>query len=174
MGFDKASIVVAGIPAAQRIAGELSGVAEPVVEVGRGISGISAVADEEPGSGPLAATVTGHGVLRAAGHDGPVLVLACDLPLLTSAGLSALVNWPGDDSVVPVIGGRAQTLCARWSGRDLAAAAQFVAAGRRSMRSLLGQPGIVLVDETGWPPGVAGEFRDVDTPGDLERLGIRS
>ena len=41
------------------------------------------------------------------------------------------------------------------------------------MRCLLAQPGVVLVDETRWPPGVVAEFQDADTPEDLDRLAVR-
>ena len=172
MGFDKASLAIDGTPLAERIAHHLSAVASPVVEVGPGRSGLPVVADEASGCGPLVATVTGVRALRATGYVGPALVVACDLPLLTVAGLRALANWPGDCSVVPLIGGRAQTLCARWSGRDLIAAAAFVQSGDSSMKCLLAQPGVVLVDEAQWPEQIVREFRDADTAEDLDRLGV--
>lgn len=173
MGFDKASVLIDGIPAAERIARELSLVSSPIVEVGPGRSRLWAIADDVQGSGPLLAIAAGTRALRGLGYRGSVLVVACDLPLLTATGLSALAAWPDDCSVVPLIRGRAQTLCAKWCERDLSAAEELSAKGERSMRCLLAQPGVVLVDETRWPPGVVAEFQDADTPEDLDRLAVR-
>jgi molybdopterin-guanine dinucleotide biosynthesis protein A len=74
---------------------------------------------------------------------------------------------------VPVIDGRRQPLCARWSAEDLAATASLVEDGMRSMRSLLERPGVKLVALEEWPDQVDRRaFSDVDTPADLERLGV--
>lgn len=174
MGFDKGSILVNGTPIAVRTAQALQRVVGPVIEVGPGLSGLASVREEPPGSGPLVAIRDGAHALWGAGHSGPALVLACDLPLLTDAALRMLADWPGHCSVVPVVNGRPQPLCARWSVEDLTVAGKLVAAGQRSMKALLARPELVLVDEIGWPPEVeASAFADVDTPGDLHRLGLR-
>jgi len=174
MGFDKASIAIDGVPAAVRVARVMCSVVTPVVEVGPGRSGLVTVREEPPGSGPLAAVDAGARALEGAGHDGAALVVACDLPLLTETVLRMLAEWPGDSSVVPVVAGRPQPLCARWSGADLRSTAWLVDAGERSMRALLSRPGIVFLDESGWPGSVeAGALRDADTRADLDRLGLR-
>jgi molybdopterin-guanine dinucleotide biosynthesis protein A len=173
MGSDKALLRVEGVPNAVRLARLLTEVAEPLVEVGPGISGLPAVSEEPAQQGPLVALCAGAAYLRAAGHLGPVLVLACDLVLLGPAALGLLACWPGDVSVLPVVGGRPQPLVARWSSQDLAEADRLVGDGERSMKALLGRPGTVLVDEGLWPAGVtARDFTDVDTPAELERLGL--
>src|SRR5918912_556717 len=79
MGTDKALIEVGGQRLVDRAADVLSAVADPVVEVGPGWSHLPAVREDPPGSGPLAALAAGAAALRAAGHDGPVLVLAVDM-----------------------------------------------------------------------------------------------
>lgn len=174
MGFDKASLSIEGIPNAERLARVLCQVVTPVIEVGPGTSGLAAVVEDPPGSGPLVATAAGATALHDVGHLGPSLVLACDLPLIDEAALRLLAGWPGGRSVVPVVDGYPQPLCARWSPEDLAAAADLVAAGERSMQALLARPEVILVDEADWSSTVrADAFSDVDSPADLERLGLR-
>ncbi len=172
MGFDKATMPIDGVPAAERIAQTMRTVVSVAVEVGPGVSGLPVVTESRPGRGPLVAVCAGAAALRPA-RARHVLVLACDLPLLTGAVLTTLARWPGEQSVVPVIDGFPQPLCARWSPEDLAAAAELAEAGERSMRPLLDRPGIVLADEACWPGDMdRSAFSDVDTPTDLERLGI--
>ena len=76
MGEDKALIEVGGRRLVDHAAALLTAVADPVIEVGPGWSGLPAVREDPPGSGPLAALGAGAASLRAAGHDGAVLVLA--------------------------------------------------------------------------------------------------
>jgi molybdopterin-guanine dinucleotide biosynthesis protein A len=173
MGFDKASLVVGGVPLAAHLASMLAEVAAPVVEVGPGRSGAPWVQEDPPGSGPLVAVGAGYEALLQRGHRGPALVLACDLPRLDTALLGLVAGWPGTCSVVPVWAGRPQPLCARWSAEDLGAVGAMVAAGARSMRPLLERAGVVLVDEPLWSAVTGPEsLADVDRPEDLERLGI--
>jgi len=173
MGFDKASMLIDGVPCAARIAAMMQAVVADAVEVGPGVSGLAAVQEEPSGGGPLVAVCAGARALGERGGAGSALVLACDLPLVTESLLRTLAEWPGSGSVVPVIEGRPQPLCARWSAEDLAASADLVEAGLRSMRSLLDRPGVELVDEERWPgPADRRAFSDVDTPADLKRLGL--
>ncbi len=175
MGFDKASLVVGGTPLAVRLGGVLAAVASPALEVGPGRSSLEAVSEEPPGGGPLVALVAGAVALRSRGVAGPVIVVACDMPHLTAQALAVLAAWPGDGSVVPVIGGAAQPLAARWSPADLASAARLVADGVRSMKALLALATPQTADERAWPPGAAARaFADVDVPADLVWLGLPS
>lgn len=173
MGFDKASLVVEGVPLAARLAAMLVEVARPVIEVGPGRAGIPAVREDPPGSGPLVAVAAGWEALGRQGRPGAALVLSCDLPLLRPALLELLASWPGSASVVPLWGGRPQPLCARWSERDLDAAAALVGTGQRAMRALLDRPGVELLGESVWSTvAPADSLADVDRPEDLERLGL--
>src|SRR5262249_22186931 len=76
--------------------------------------GLPMCADERPGQGPLAA------ILAAITHAAAdrVVVVACDMPALDPAAL-ALVADPAapEDVVVPVVGGRAEPLHARYARR---------------------------------------------------------
>ena len=172
MGTDKASLDVGGRRLAELVGERLGAVVAPALEVGPGRSGLPSIAEEPPGEGPLVALVAGWRALVGLGHNGPVLVVACDLPLVTVEVLRLLAVWPGPGSVVPVVGGARQPLCARWARADLERAAAGAAGGARSLQGFFG-PDVRFLDEATWgavaPPSV---FADVDTPADLERLGL--
>lgn len=178
MGLDKATLPVPAPPGgevvtlAARSALLLGEVAGPVLEVGPGVSGLPAVREDPAGSGPLAAVAAGRAALAARGWDGPVVVVATDLPLLSPGLLSWLAGHPDRRSVVPVAAGRVQPLCARYTASDLDCARRLVGSGRRAMSDLLRAIDAVLAGEAEWagPAGGAGALADVDTPEDLERL----
>lgn len=173
MGFDKATLMVEGVPNASRLAKLLVRLASPVVEVGPGRSGLPFVLERPRGAGPLVAVSAAGAWLAGNGHNGPALVVACDLPFLDAGVLDALALWPGQGSAVPVVRGRAQPLCARWSAGHLAAARLLVEAGERSMKALVRQPGVELIGEERWPQAFSGRaFADVDTPADLSCFGL--
>jgi molybdopterin-guanine dinucleotide biosynthesis protein A len=172
MGKDKASIVLAdGRTCAETVAARLAQVADPVLEIGPGASGLTTVPDDDPGAGPLAALATGWAALVNSGHAGPVLVLACDLPRVTVPLLQLLARASGDGAVVPVVGGRPQPLCARFAPASLDQCQRLVAEGRRSLKALLDATPVVWLGPETWTE-VADEqcFADVDTPKDLAHL----
>lgn len=175
MGRDKARLVVGDDQRslAQRSGSVLVEACPLSVEVGPGLSELASIPDETPGAGPLAAMVTGRRWLVERGHDGPVLVLAVDLPFITAPALTMIVQHPARASVVPVVDGRAQVLCARWAPDALECASTLLASGVRSMRALLERvPWTALREPAFAPVGGANVFADVDTPADLHRLGL--
>jgi molybdopterin-guanine dinucleotide biosynthesis protein A len=173
MGHDKATLVIDGEPSARRLGGLLAGVVEPALEVGGQRSGLAAIVEEQPGQGPLAALAAGWSALSGAGHEGAVVVLACDLPLVTSAFIRWLAQYPGERSIVPLVEGRLQPLCARWSALDLRRSVERAAHGARALHELLNEMAPVTVGPNDWA-GVAlpSALADADTPGDLKRLGL--
>jgi molybdopterin-guanine dinucleotide biosynthesis protein A len=176
MGRDKASIVVeGGLTCAQTVAARLAEVADPVLEVGPGKSGLRSVPDETPGEGPLAAIATGWKVLNASGYSGPVLVLACDLPLLSVALLELMAHSPNDNTIVPMVDGRPQPLCARYASSTLDLCQGLVAHGKRSLKVLLDVATVSWLDESAWSAVVDARcFADIDTPEDLAHiLGLK-
>ena len=175
MGEDKALIELGGHRLVDRAAALLTAVADPVIEVGPGWSGLPAVREDPPGSGPLAALSAGAAALRAAGHDGSVLVLAVDMPRVGVELLRFLAGRAGTATAVPRAGGHPQPMCARYGPDVLAAVDQRLAAGGRSLRDLLEtlapSGAVSWVEPEEWEPMAGPEaFSDVDTPEDLRRL----
>ena len=172
MGWDKARLRHVGgdETLARRTARLLAEVAGPCVEVGPGYSGLPAVEESPPGAGPLAAVARGWEVLAATGR--PVLVVATDLPALGAGTLRWLADHPASTSVVPVVAGRAQPLCARWCAGDLDRAVALVAEGHRALRDLLSAAQPTWVDPGGaGGPGDA-PFGDADTPAQAHLHGL--
>ena len=175
MGVDKIMIPVGGEPCITRIERVLRTIASPCLEVGPGRTSFRSLIELAPGNGPLAAIAAGCTALRALGHDGPALVVAGDLPLVTENVLRWLATRPGNGSVVPVVDGRRQPLLARWSPWDLHSAIGAVASGHRSLRGLPDGAGTTIATELMWSTVATAEvFADIDTPEDLRRLGLIS
>jgi molybdopterin-guanine dinucleotide biosynthesis protein A len=173
MGQDKSRIVIDGLTLAARTAHLLSLVVETAIEIGPGVSGLSAILEQPRGEGPLVAIAASCGVLRDQGHTGAALVIACDLPFISERLLRFLAEYPAEGSVVPSVRGRPQPLCARWGAQDLNGAQELVNRGVRSLQHLSNQPDVAYLDESVWEH-VANErdFSDVDSPDDLYRLGL--
>jgi molybdopterin-guanine dinucleotide biosynthesis protein A len=173
MGMCKATIKIDGVPAAARVMRLLSRVADPVIEVGPGITGLPFIREEPPNGGPLAAMVAGGRHLRKLGQMGSVLVVACDLPLVNEAVFRMLAGWPGTSSVVPIVDGVGNPLCARWSIDDLAAGEQVLLEGMRSVQGLIERCDVVFAKRGEWPSEVREiQMTDADTPDEMDRLGI--
>lgn len=157
LGADKAAAL------APRVAQVLQAAVDgPVYEVGPGYTDLPVIREAQPGQGPLAA-------LTAVPHEDS-LVVACDLPFVGEPLLRFLAAQSG--TVVPVVDGREQWLCARYRAEALARAAALVTAGERRMQALVDED-TVFLDETGWGHVArARDFADVDTPEDATRLGV--
>lgn len=165
--------MVDGTTLAARGAGVLREVCDLVVEVGPGVSGLPAVREEPPGAGPLAAIVAGADELTRRGARGDVIVLAVDLPRVSTALLVLLRDWPGAPTVVPVVDGRRQLVCARYGVDALIAASSLLAGGVSSLRGLLDVVDHDLLREPVWGEvATADALADVDSPADAARLGI--
>jgi molybdopterin-guanine dinucleotide biosynthesis protein A len=178
LGQDKAALVLAGTTEslAGRTARLLASVAQPAVEVGPGYSGLPSVLEDPPGSGPLVAMAAGSARLRALGWRGSVIVVATDLPLLSPGFLAWLAEHPSPRSVIPVVDGIPQPLCARYAAADLDLAVELAATGRRALRDLLARVDALLAGPSLWEAaaGNADVLGDIDTPADLARVQARS
>lgn len=169
MGTDKSRVPVGGVGLAARVAHVLQAVAYPVLAVGpEAGTGLFSVDDVR--EGPLAALAAGMGALSVRGHEGPVLLVACDLPLLSAPLLHFLADRLGDaDAAVPVVGGRDQPLCACYAPRAGSVAARLAGRGKRAMTDLLDELDVRRLPESAWdhiaPPHA---LMDVDTPDQLD------
>jgi molybdenum cofactor guanylyltransferase len=174
LGRDKATLMVGGVPLARRTAALLIEVADPVIEVGPGYTGLAHVGEEPSGAGPLAALAAGWTALGlSSGSSQAVLVVATDLPHLTGGLLALLAGHPDLGCVIPVDrSGRPQTLCARYPAATLARAVPLVAAGQRAVRALLEGEPVTWLAPSQWEPaaGRPDGLADIDTPDDLARM----
>ena len=166
MGIDKASLVIDGESLAARAGRVLAEVCDPVIEVGPGLSGLYAIADDIPATGPLGGLLKGTSAL---GVLGPVLLFACDMPAVSSDTLRSIANYVGVGTVVPVDrAGVRQVVCARYSVAALERGAALLAAGSFSLQALADLPDAVIADE--WSENDC--WADVDTPADAHHFGI--
>ncbi len=166
MGRDKATIEIDGETLAMRVGRALTDVAYPVLVIGPAAdTGLPAIND--PREGPLMALVVGGAALRARAHAGPILLVACDLPLITGEVLREIADGIGDgDVALPVVGGFDQPLAACYSQRAIDVAARAVNKDLRSMREFLLTLDVRRLDMT----ARAQELGDADTPEDLSRI----
>lgn len=178
-GRDKASVVVKGASSLQRVVRAALEVARPVYVAGGdgpvpdGVDG--RLSDPEPGGGPLQA-------LAGAFHRFPgvdILVLPCDIPLVSTVALVALAEplAPPFVARVPRVEGVPQPLTALYGAQAAGSFGPAVLAGRRSVRRLLKDLPVAWMEADRWEgaPGDLASLRDFDTPEDLIRLvpGIR-
>jgi molybdenum cofactor guanylyltransferase len=173
LGVDKATLVVDGTTLAARGARVLRAVCDPVVEVGFGSSELPSVREDPPSGGPLAAVAAGADELARRGAFGATIVLAVDLPRVSTALLELLRDWPGEPTVIPLVDGRRQLVCARYGADALVAARSLLAGGVSSLRELLDVVDHDVLDESVWGAvATADVLADVDSPADAARLGI--
>ena len=164
LGSDKGAIVLGPTTLAQRAERKL-----------RQSTDFVAVADATAATGgPLAALAAGWAVARAARSratptellDGAV-VLAVDMPFVSVALLRWLAAQSG--TVVPVVDGRDQPLCARYGAGVLDQASALAAGRDRSMRAILSAGPVKRVTVADWAEVARSEdFFDIDTPADLD------
>jgi molybdopterin-guanine dinucleotide biosynthesis protein A len=165
-GADKASIEIAGVTLLEHVLGALAEVPEVVVVGDQVITSrpVGFVREDPPHGGPAAGLLAG-----LAGFPRPprlVVVLAVDMPLVTTATVARLLLSAEDDGALLVDDdGRRQYLCAIYRGEALAEAAPPVEQQHGlSMRTLVSSLRLAEV------PALAWEARDVDTWEDLTEL----
>lgn len=165
-GADKASIEIAGATLLEHVLGALAEVPEVVVVGDPVITSrpVGFVREDPPGGGPAAGLLAG-----LAGFPRPprlVVVLAVDMPLVTTATVARLMLSAEEDGALLVDeDGRRQYLCAIYRGEALAQAAPPLEEQHGlPMRTLVS--GLRLAEV----PALAWEARDVDTWEDLTEL----
>lgn len=165
MGCDKATFPVDGIAMANRVAdaAQKAGADEVLIVGGtqsraKGLQG-TWKKDAFPGEGPLGGVIT---ALKAAANDA-VVVLSCDMPFITPAVITSLVNGLSDAQATVGRTDRLNWLCAAWSREECLTSLQGV--WKRNERAV--HRAAVLLDVLEVPvPAVA--VRNINTPADLE------
>jgi molybdopterin-guanine dinucleotide biosynthesis protein A len=170
MGRDKAGLPFGGESMLARAVHTVSEVSDDVMVVGP--SAVAAAGQprhvSDPGEGPLVALTM---ALRSA-REGKVLLLACDMPLVTPALLRHLQALAGEaDACVPRVEGIAVPTCAIYRRDVVEVAGPLVARGERALRALLEGLSVRWVEESELrtaDPDLA-SFIDCDTPEDYAR-----
>jgi molybdopterin-guanine dinucleotide biosynthesis protein A len=170
MGRDKALLELDGDAFAVRVARAMveAGCA-PVVAVGGDVDalrarGLDALVDPRQGAGPLGGILSGIEALAAmAPSVALVVVCACDLPLLGSGEVRAVLDEARRTGRAAVARtDRVEPLCGAWPIADVRrAAGELFDAGHRSVRALVERLDAVTVDVA------SDRLRNVNTPGDL-------
>ncbi|HQR46664.1 MAG TPA: molybdenum cofactor guanylyltransferase [Thermoanaerobaculia bacterium] len=177
MGRDKTVLPYRGVPMALWQAEKLSLVCGRAALVGkqRGPFSGAPYAFVEDGAEPLAAA---FGVVAALAWspEETNIILAADVPRCPEAFLAALLEVAEAiqaPAIVPVSGGRPQTLCAVWRKSALVPLTGRLAAGDYSLQGALVALGAVLIPEeetARMPGGDPSSFFNVNTQEDYERL----
>ena len=171
MGRDKALLPLGDQTLIERVIAAARPLGYPCLIVGDPATyahlGLPVLPDRHPGLGPLGGL---HTALGATGAT--VLLLACDLPFLTTDFLRHLADRRGPhQAVVPYTAAGLQPLCALYEPSCLAAVESAIQAGQLGMRSLLHNLNLDLVREKDWRPydehGLL--FANLNAPEEYER-----
>ena len=173
MGTDKSRLIFAGQTGVQRIATALTSIATKVTLVGSASvahNSLPVISDLQQNWGPLGGI---HAALRACSADF-CLILACDLPFITSELLAQLITFIDDvDAAVPMQSdGHPQPLCAVYrQKRCLPAAEESISRGEHSPRALLDRVRTRYVEFEAFSRLRGSEhfFFNVNTPDSFER-----
>jgi molybdopterin-guanine dinucleotide biosynthesis protein A len=183
MGQDKASMLLLGKPLLQHVIDRVAPSVDDVIIVTRpwqslpGITGLRpraegrprpvvVVEDAFPGKGPLGGLYTGLAVATSF----PAFAVACDMPLIQSAMIEALLSrTAGYNAVVPLRFGLAEPLCAAYDSACLTALRQRIERGELAMRGWLDDVRTRYFAEADWltVDPAASSFFNVNTPEDL-------
>jgi molybdopterin-guanine dinucleotide biosynthesis protein A len=181
-GRDKSALAVGGRTVLERQVAELTRVAADIMLIGgadrtagaRTLTSSSGMAvrwlpDRTPGLGPLAGL---DAALGAARHR-EVVLLACDMPFVTSGLMEHLIALvDGFDAVVPRTARGDHPLCGVYIRDCREAVTRTLAEGRLAMKDLLPQLRVRSVSEEELRPfGDPGRLlANVNTPAEYEEL----
>jgi molybdopterin-guanine dinucleotide biosynthesis protein A len=169
MGGSKCDLMLRGMSLIERVASAFRGAGIEPFAVTRSdrpvrLEGVRTVYEPDGPRHPLAGVAM---ALREA-RGLPVVVVACDMPLVPASLIRTLADRPGG-TLVPAPGSTPQPLAARYDARDLAAI-EAALASERSVKSLVAELGPDLLgdadlEQLGDP---ASMFFNVNQPADIE------
>ncbi len=173
MGQDKALVPLAGRPLISHALDRVAGPGDEILittnhPANYGFLQARLVSDETPGAGAL----SGLRTALASARGETVLVLACDMPLVSRPLLEHLLAHAAEaDVVIPRREGEFEPLHAVYARSCLPAVEAALAAGEARMISFFGRVRVLPIEEEEWrrfdPDGRG--FFNVNTPADLTR-----
>lgn len=172
MGTNKAFLEVGGSGMLGRTAGLLRPLVDELFLVGDDDApysglGLPVICDVHPGCGAAGGI---HAALRHAAHP-LVLCIACDMPHIERGVVELLLNSvrPGDDAVLPRIGGWPEPLLAVYSRSACSGFERAIDAGRLRVLDALEGLRVRFIEETELRAADAAlrSFVNVNTPGEL-------
>jgi molybdenum cofactor guanylyltransferase len=174
-GCDKSALLVGGCTILERQLSALAPLTDDIMIIGDtsralpDVATVRAVPDRAPGSGPLGGL---DAALAAARHD-RVVLLACDMPFVTTALMRHLVEIAeGSDVVVPRTERGYHPLCALYARACGAIVSRRLAEGRLALRGVLDDVRVRVV--TGDELNAFGDpsrlLANVNTPAEYEDL----
>lgn len=174
MGEDKAWLPLAGRPMIQHVIDAVKPVVNSLGIIANDARyselGLPIYRDLNIGVGPLEAIRTALSKCDLS----RVLLVACDLPFVSSELFEFLLDVRGDhDAIVPLgPDGRLETLCAVYSPRALESVATLIARGERMIRTLFDiiPTRVVAFDELRHLAGSQHFFENINSPEDYARV----
>ena len=171
MGRDKATLPAGDGTLIEHLARRLAPVVDETIIAGGSdrppFEGVRAVADHQPGLGPLAGMLAGF----AAAKERLVWVVGCDLPDVEPALGGFLLALAGDyEAVVPRPEQEPEGVCALYVRELAPRIAALLEAGERSIKSLLDRSLVRYVgsEELRAVDPELGSFRNINTAADYE------
>ncbi len=175
-GRDKSALVVAGTPILERQIAELSTLSDDILLVGRRPHSAAGrplatreIEDRVPDSGPLGGL---DAALSAARHE-TLILLACDMPLVTAPFLAHLLELTrGADLVVPRTERGYHPLCAVYTRACCEPVQRLLSQGRFAMAGLFDEVRLRVVEQDEIKHfGSPGELlANVNTPAEFDEL----
>jgi molybdenum cofactor guanylyltransferase len=171
MGRDKASLPAGDGTLIEYLAHRLAPVVDETIVAGGSdrptLRGVRMVEDRHRGLGPLAGMHTG----LAAARYPHVWVVGCDLPDTDPALAQLFLGFAGGyEAVVPSIDAEPQGVCALYDRALASRIDGLLAAGERSIKSLLAASNVryVMSEELRTVDPELRSFRNINTPADYE------
>ena len=175
-GHDKSTLIVEGRAILDRQLEVLTCLTDDILLIGRppgdAPAGARAVPDRTPGLGPLG----GLDTALSAARDEHLLLLACDMPFVSTELLRYLLSLAAEaDVVVPRTDRGYHPLCAVYARACHGTVTRRLAQGELRMTALLGEVRVRAVDrqEMARVGDVDRLLANVNSPADFDRIATR-